>query len=184
MNSAAVVMGHASRAFSADTRKTIGEVSRLDADHAQFANMQVETFDEKGEPDGYFDVHQYIALCKAHYDKVGLGAALIDKLYREVDGVPLKGPNDIVIYTVGKDGHILETNDAASKLYGYTSAQFLTQKLQSLDTGERMIQHASRVRYETAHRSASGKLLPVDVHIPVAAATPTRPAILLMRLLV
>jgi len=33
-------------------------------------------------PDGYFDVHQYIALCKAHYDKVGLGAALIDKLYR------------------------------------------------------------------------------------------------------
>ena len=38
--------------------------------------------DDKGEPDGYFDVHQYIALCKAHYDKVGLGAALIDKLYR------------------------------------------------------------------------------------------------------
>ena len=37
---------------------------------------------DKGEPDGYFDVHQYIALCKAHYDKVGLGAALIDKLYR------------------------------------------------------------------------------------------------------
>ncbi len=31
--------------------------------------------DEKGEPDGYFDVHHYIALCKAHYDKVGLGAA-------------------------------------------------------------------------------------------------------------
>jgi 2,4'-dihydroxyacetophenone dioxygenase len=38
--------------------------------------------DEKGEPNGYFDVHQYIAMCKAHYDKVGLGAALIDKLYR------------------------------------------------------------------------------------------------------
>jgi 2,4'-dihydroxyacetophenone dioxygenase len=38
--------------------------------------------DEKGEPDGYFDVHQYIALCKAHYDTVGLGAGLIDKLYR------------------------------------------------------------------------------------------------------
>ncbi|MPZ29838.1 MAG: cupin domain-containing protein [Rhodospirillales bacterium] len=38
--------------------------------------------DDKGEPDGYFDVHQYIALCKAHYDKVGLGAGLIDKLYR------------------------------------------------------------------------------------------------------
>ncbi|MDP1966138.1 MAG: 2,4'-dihydroxyacetophenone dioxygenase family protein, partial [Reyranella sp.] len=38
--------------------------------------------DEKGEPEGYFDVHQYIALCKAHYDKVGLGGAAIDKLYR------------------------------------------------------------------------------------------------------
>src|SRR5918996_4113898 len=38
--------------------------------------------DDKGEPDGYFDVHQYIALCKAHYDTVGLGAGLIDKLYR------------------------------------------------------------------------------------------------------
>ena len=38
--------------------------------------------DEKGDPDGYFDVHQYIALCKAHYETVGLGAAAIDKLYR------------------------------------------------------------------------------------------------------
>jgi 2,4'-dihydroxyacetophenone dioxygenase len=38
--------------------------------------------DDKGEPDGFFDVHQYIALCKAHYDKVGLGAAHIEKLYR------------------------------------------------------------------------------------------------------
>jgi 2,4'-dihydroxyacetophenone dioxygenase len=38
--------------------------------------------DETGQPDGYFDVHQYIALCKSHYDRVGLGAGLIDKLYR------------------------------------------------------------------------------------------------------
>jgi hypothetical protein len=38
--------------------------------------------DEAGEPDGYFDVHKYIAMCKAHYEKVGLGAALIDKLMR------------------------------------------------------------------------------------------------------
>jgi 2,4'-dihydroxyacetophenone dioxygenase len=38
--------------------------------------------DDNGQPDGYFDVHQYIAMCKAHYDKIGLGAGLIDKLYR------------------------------------------------------------------------------------------------------
>ena len=38
--------------------------------------------DEDGKPDGYFDVHQYIAMCKAHYEKVGLGADLITKLFR------------------------------------------------------------------------------------------------------
>lgn len=64
---------------------------------------------------------------------------------------------------VGKDGHILETNDAASKLYGYTSAQFLAQKFQGLDTAERMIPSVAKTRYETAHRSAAGKLLPVEV---------------------
>src|SRR6201991_4269638 len=38
--------------------------------------------DEQGEPAGHFDVHQYIALCRAHYEKVGLGAASIDRLFR------------------------------------------------------------------------------------------------------
>ncbi|MBX3501658.1 MAG: 2,4'-dihydroxyacetophenone dioxygenase family protein [Alphaproteobacteria bacterium] len=38
--------------------------------------------DEQGEPAGHFDVHQYIALCRAHYDKVGLGAACVDRLFR------------------------------------------------------------------------------------------------------
>ena len=38
--------------------------------------------DEDGEPDGYFDVHQYIAMCRAHYDKVGIGADYIDRLFR------------------------------------------------------------------------------------------------------
>jgi len=38
--------------------------------------------DDKGEPCGYFDVHNYIDLCKAHYESVGLGAGLIEKLYR------------------------------------------------------------------------------------------------------
>jgi 2,4'-dihydroxyacetophenone dioxygenase len=38
--------------------------------------------DEAGEPDGYFDVHDYIALCRAHYDAVGIGAAYVDRLFR------------------------------------------------------------------------------------------------------
>jgi 2,4'-dihydroxyacetophenone dioxygenase len=38
--------------------------------------------DEAGEVVGTFDVFDYIALCKDHYEKVGLGAELIDKLYR------------------------------------------------------------------------------------------------------
>jgi len=38
--------------------------------------------DDKGEACGYFDVHNYIELCKAHYESVGLGAGLIEKLYR------------------------------------------------------------------------------------------------------
>lgn len=64
---------------------------------------------------------------------------------------------------VSKEGHILETNDAATKLYGYTAAQFLAQKFQSLDTAERMIPPSARTRYEAAHRSAAGKLLPVEI---------------------
>ena len=31
---------------------------------------------------GVFDVHDYIAMSRAHYEKVGLGAAAIDKLFR------------------------------------------------------------------------------------------------------
>ena len=38
--------------------------------------------DENGETTGYFDVHDYIELCRKHYDKVGLGSDMIDKLFR------------------------------------------------------------------------------------------------------
>lgn len=38
--------------------------------------------DENGESDGYFDVHDYIALCREHYDRVGIGAAYVDTLFR------------------------------------------------------------------------------------------------------
>ena len=31
---------------------------------------------------GYFDVHDYIALCKAHYEKVGIGAGYVETLFR------------------------------------------------------------------------------------------------------
>ena len=38
--------------------------------------------DENGNSTGYFVVHDYIALCKAHYEKSGLGAGEIEKLIR------------------------------------------------------------------------------------------------------
>ena len=38
--------------------------------------------DENGDPDGTFDVFDYITLCREHYDKVGIGSAYIDNLIR------------------------------------------------------------------------------------------------------
>ena len=38
--------------------------------------------DENGEPNGTFDVFDYIALCREHYDKVGIGSDYIDGLIR------------------------------------------------------------------------------------------------------
>jgi 2,4'-dihydroxyacetophenone dioxygenase len=38
--------------------------------------------DEAGNANGYFDVHHYIAMCKAHYEKVGFGAAYVETLFR------------------------------------------------------------------------------------------------------
>ena len=38
--------------------------------------------DEDGQVTGHFDVFDYIALCKEHYQKAGLGADLIEQLFR------------------------------------------------------------------------------------------------------
>lgn len=38
--------------------------------------------DEQGNSAGHFDVHDYIAMCKAHYDKVGFPKGTIDSLFR------------------------------------------------------------------------------------------------------
>ncbi|HUH88644.1 MAG TPA: 2,4'-dihydroxyacetophenone dioxygenase family protein [Pusillimonas sp.] len=38
--------------------------------------------DEDGNADGYFDVHDYIKLCKDHYEKVGIGADYVESLFR------------------------------------------------------------------------------------------------------
>ncbi|HEY6757969.1 MAG TPA: 2,4'-dihydroxyacetophenone dioxygenase family protein [Baekduia sp.] len=38
--------------------------------------------DADGESEGFFDVHDYIALCKARYEEVGLGAAAVEALFR------------------------------------------------------------------------------------------------------
>jgi hypothetical protein len=38
--------------------------------------------DEEGAATGYFDVHDYIALCEAHYEKVGIGKGFLRSLFR------------------------------------------------------------------------------------------------------
>lgn len=38
--------------------------------------------DDNGEPNGYFDVHDYIRMAREHYEKVGLGADYINSLIR------------------------------------------------------------------------------------------------------
>lgn len=38
--------------------------------------------DEEGKGNGYFDVHDYIAICKAHYEKIGISAKYVELLYR------------------------------------------------------------------------------------------------------
>jgi 2,4'-dihydroxyacetophenone dioxygenase len=38
--------------------------------------------DEKGGSVGHFDVHDYIQMCREHYEKVGIGAAYVDTLFR------------------------------------------------------------------------------------------------------
>ena len=38
--------------------------------------------DDDGNGVGYFDVHDYIAGARAHYDKVGIGANYVDTLFR------------------------------------------------------------------------------------------------------
>lgn len=38
--------------------------------------------DDNGEPGGYFDVHRYIAMCKTHYDRTGIGADHVEGLFR------------------------------------------------------------------------------------------------------
>jgi 2,4'-dihydroxyacetophenone dioxygenase len=38
--------------------------------------------DENGESNGYFDVHNYITLCREHFEKVGLGADYVKTLFR------------------------------------------------------------------------------------------------------
>jgi len=33
-------------------------------------------------PNGHFDVFDYIKLCREHYEKVGIGADYVDRLFR------------------------------------------------------------------------------------------------------
>ena len=37
---------------------------------------------DNGETEGTFDVFDYIRMCKEHYEKVGIGADVVEQLYR------------------------------------------------------------------------------------------------------
>ncbi|SPL71593.1 2,4'-dihydroxyacetophenone dioxygenase family protein [Acinetobacter stercoris] len=37
---------------------------------------------DTGDADGYFDVHDYLAMCREHYQRVGIGKDYIDSLIR------------------------------------------------------------------------------------------------------
>jgi 2,4'-dihydroxyacetophenone dioxygenase len=38
--------------------------------------------DDKGNAAGYFDVHDYIRMAREHYERVGIGEAYVDNLFR------------------------------------------------------------------------------------------------------
>jgi 2,4'-dihydroxyacetophenone dioxygenase len=38
--------------------------------------------DANGDPNGHFDAFDYLELCRAHYDKVGIGADFVASLLR------------------------------------------------------------------------------------------------------
>ena len=38
--------------------------------------------DERAPPDGHSTCIDYIAMCREHYEKVGIGAAYVDTLFR------------------------------------------------------------------------------------------------------
>ena len=57
---------------------------RAQGPHARVLQRQgpLIWLDEEGKSIGHFDVHDYIAMAKSHYEKVGLGASLIEQLFR------------------------------------------------------------------------------------------------------
>ena len=38
--------------------------------------------DEEGQVTGHFDVFDYIELCRSHYEKNGIGADYVERLFR------------------------------------------------------------------------------------------------------
>lgn len=38
--------------------------------------------DGDGNPDGYFDVHDYVAMCRKHFEEVGISAGYVNTLLR------------------------------------------------------------------------------------------------------
>ena len=38
--------------------------------------------DEEGASTGHFDVHDYIKMCREHYEQCGIGAGYVETLFR------------------------------------------------------------------------------------------------------
>jgi 2,4'-dihydroxyacetophenone dioxygenase len=49
---------------------------------ASLASPRRIWLDEEGQASGTFDVFDYIEMCRSHYEKVGIGATYIDRLFR------------------------------------------------------------------------------------------------------
>ena len=75
-----------SRAIRIHAAREVG----IEIDEAAFARWMERQhrapsqywLDEDGKTTGSFDVHDYIAMCKAHYAAVGLGADAVTALFR------------------------------------------------------------------------------------------------------
>ena len=95
---------------------------------------------------------------------------------------------DIMLF-LGRDGQVLEANDAALKAYGYTRDEILTKSLYDLRipretaTVETTLSEAENqsILYETVHRRSDGSCFPVEVSLQGAYIGENKVSLAIMR---